>query len=349
MNELTSFNPVGFSASSPFSVDSGLGFEYIRVINNSPYLLRIGLGGQGTFVFPEMYLEDIPLTKAYNGKITVAPYINFPTSAIAQALSSIVSINTYVAGEIVAPQSQPLTTLAAVGGGALTTGTIASQVINNGNAVVTQVVEATPSGASSSELIWNNDGSGTIGGGIETISNTGVHKWTYPVSPGTVILADWDASLTAGGHRFQLQYTTASKQIVLLDFTANEELQVWGSAAAGGVLFPQETIFLSAGLTVTAGLVKVLAPDTLSAGNQETGGVGMTTKASAISDAFSAEANFKTIMTNVPSSITITTFSTTNESGLAVTNINNNRFVMAWTAPAAGTTRVLADYTTVGN
>jgi hypothetical protein len=53
-----------------------------------------------------------------------------------------------------------------------TTGT--SVVINDGNPAPTVVVEGTPSGAGSSQLKLNNDGSAILGGGALTISNAGV-------------------------------------------------------------------------------------------------------------------------------------------------------------------------------
>lgn len=115
MNELQTMNPTQFSATLPFSQDTGLGWEYIRIINNSPYLLRVTLGNQGTLTVPEMWLEDIAISQKYNGKLTIAPIVNISPANVNGSLSSLVSINTFSAGEITTPRSQPLGTPAGIG------------------------------------------------------------------------------------------------------------------------------------------------------------------------------------------------------------------------------------------
>ena len=120
MNELTAFNPTQFSATLPFSQDTGLGWEYIRIINNSPYLLRVTLGNQGGLTVPEMWLEDISIRQQYNGKLTIAPIVNIAPANVNGSLSSLVSINTFLAGELITPRSQPLGTPAGIGKGGQT-------------------------------------------------------------------------------------------------------------------------------------------------------------------------------------------------------------------------------------
>lgn len=150
------------AAGVPISVDSGLPWEYIRIINSSPYMLSVAFGGQGTIDFPEMYLEDIPISPSYNGKITITPIANIsnPTSA----LTNYISINVYQRGELVNPQAQPLTTMSNVGN-SVPLQAQATSVVNDGNPGGTTVVEATPSGGSQSVLILN-DGTVTVGGKV---------------------------------------------------------------------------------------------------------------------------------------------------------------------------------------
>lgn len=115
MNELGSFNPRQFSATSPFNQDTGLGWQYIRIINNSPYLLRVALGNQGAVTVPEMWLEDIQLTQSYNGKVTITPIVNIAPANVNSSLSSLVSLNVFQPGELSAPRAQPLGTPGGIG------------------------------------------------------------------------------------------------------------------------------------------------------------------------------------------------------------------------------------------
>lgn len=72
------------------------------------------------------------------------------------------------------PQGQfpiALSRQVSVGNQVSTTGT--NSVINDGQVAPTEVVEATPQGASASELKWNNDGSGIFGGGNDVVDATG--------------------------------------------------------------------------------------------------------------------------------------------------------------------------------
>lgn len=163
MNPFGRFNPANYSASNPFNLDVGLGWQYIRVINNSPYLLSVSFGGMGTADFPEMFLEDILITNTFNGKITIIPIANFSATTIASALSTLVSINAYGVGEIKSPQAQPLTTISAVGNSVPLSAT-ATSVANDGNASGTQFVEATPTGASASTVSIKNDGTSLFSG-----------------------------------------------------------------------------------------------------------------------------------------------------------------------------------------
>jgi hypothetical protein len=102
MYNLNNFLP----PANPLSVVSGVGFEYVRIINDSPFLLLVNMNGIGTIQFPEFFLEDIYLPSAYLGTITIVPSINI--SSTSHSVSGIVSVNVYNKGEISSPQAQPL-------------------------------------------------------------------------------------------------------------------------------------------------------------------------------------------------------------------------------------------------
>jgi hypothetical protein len=90
----------------PLQVTTGVGWEYIRIVNNSPYLLNINFNGMGNIVSPEFFLEDVYLPSSYRGSITITPVVNITT--VGHATSKLVTINAYSHGEIASPQAQPL-------------------------------------------------------------------------------------------------------------------------------------------------------------------------------------------------------------------------------------------------
>lgn len=279
--------PANYSASNPINVDTGLGWEYIRIINNSPYLLSVSMGGAGTFDFPEMYLEDIKLISGYNGKITIIPFANFPPAAISSALSSLITINVYQPGEIRQPQAQPLTTMSAIGGGNFTPVT---QVFQVGQPDPTSVVAATPSPSfvgASLEAILNNDGS--------------FHFGDVNVIAGLACYADNNGNLNV------------------------HTINVFVGGTFGG-------------------------PIVLATGIQETGNGAIDVTATAGGQTFGTAVNFKMVMTNTPSSITIVSIVNTNTTAApAVDHIDQYGFHCTVTSNNAGRMFYLFTYTTVGN
>lgn len=95
------------------NITTGVGYEFIRIINNSPYFLSLNFVGQGQIDFPECYLEDIPIASTYRGQLIIGFTANL--SNIAQAPSFLLSVNGYNPGEISSPQAQPLTFVSNVG------------------------------------------------------------------------------------------------------------------------------------------------------------------------------------------------------------------------------------------
>lgn len=91
---------------APLSIQTGVGWEYIRIVNNSSYLLNINLSGMGTMVMPEYFLEDIYLPSGYRGSLVITPQVN--VSVVSHSTSNMLTINGYQHGEIAQPQAQPL-------------------------------------------------------------------------------------------------------------------------------------------------------------------------------------------------------------------------------------------------
>lgn len=155
MNPLGTYNPANFSQQNPKVIDAGLPPAFIRIINSSPYGLYLSFGGMGDTVFPEMFLEDFAITKAFNGKITFYPISNIVNPSA--ALTNYLAINAFYPGELLQPQAQPLTTMSNLGNSVPLNAT-ATSVANEGNPAGTSVVEGTPTGAGSSQLSITNDG-----------------------------------------------------------------------------------------------------------------------------------------------------------------------------------------------
>lgn len=164
MNPLGTYNPADFSQQNPKVIDAGLPPAYIRIINSSPYGLYLSFGGMGDTVFPEMFLEDFAITKAFNGKITFYPISNIVNPGA--ALTNYLAVNAFYPGEIVQPQAQPLTTMSNLGN-TVPLNASATSVANDGNPGGTQFIEATPSGGGSSTVKVDNSGNAFFAGTVE--------------------------------------------------------------------------------------------------------------------------------------------------------------------------------------
>jgi hypothetical protein len=113
----------------------------------------------------------------------------------------------------------------------------------------------------------------------------------------------------------------------------NPLLQV--SWTIGGALYARS---LSAG-----------TPVTLVSNTQETGYCGLIQNNCVNTSSIGVGVNFKTTMTNTPSSITITDITTLNAGAANIANIRTTGFTLFWTPVAAGQSFREAQYTTVGN
>lgn len=132
-------------------------------------------------------------------------------------------------------------------------------------------------------------------------------------------------------------------------------------AADRGVVFTQQGIgggnLFTVGLTPTsgtkswidqAGALHATAPVTLVSGNQETGFAGLEGTANAGNN-LSVGVNFKTVTTNTPSSLTLTTSFSGNTTSQTATGMTKYGFWLSIKATATGDTYWAGTYTTVGN
>lgn len=107
MNNFGIYTASSFLAPNPpLSKDIGPIRGYLRVINNSPYLLTVNMGGQGTIFLPEMWLEDIILGPQFTGNVIITPQTNLLNTT--QALSNSIALNYYLTNELDHAMSQPL-------------------------------------------------------------------------------------------------------------------------------------------------------------------------------------------------------------------------------------------------
>lgn len=126
--------------------------------------------------------------------------------------------------------------------------------------------------------------------------------------------------------------------------------QVISSVAAGHIGAAQFGANLGAGVPAVTFLGR--APVQLQTNNQETGYCGASFEVgSSVASAVGPVVNFKCLMTNVPSSITLNTpIENSGASSPGATDINIYGFWLAWTATTANSlSRYTNTYTTVGN
>lgn len=99
---------------------------------------------------------------------------------------------------------------------------------------------------------------------------------------------------------------------------------------------------------LTSGMM-VKAPDTLAPGSQETGYCGIQGQVNAVNVYIGTGVNFKTNMSNIPSSVTLTQRVALIAAGQAVQDITVDGFFFNVASTAAGTVHWYGTYVTVGN
>jgi len=92
------------SPKPPLQVPTGVAQGgYVRVVNNSPYLLNLNFQGMGSYTMPEMYLEDFFVPVKYLGEVTIIPSVNLTSTS--RGTSNLITVTTWSPGELPYPQS----------------------------------------------------------------------------------------------------------------------------------------------------------------------------------------------------------------------------------------------------
>ncbi len=103
---MQSFGVQALSLSQPAEFNTGVGFEYLQIINNSPYFLTLNFVGQGSIGFPNWLKEDVPINGSYRGNLIITA--SNPLG-LNQIVSKLVTVNAWSPGELAQPQTTPLT------------------------------------------------------------------------------------------------------------------------------------------------------------------------------------------------------------------------------------------------
>ena len=80
---------------------TGVGWEYLTVINESPFILQLSMTGMGSIDFPAWFQGDIPIPDRYTGQLSINP-INY--LGLTQLVSQLVSVNGWSKDELKTPQ-----------------------------------------------------------------------------------------------------------------------------------------------------------------------------------------------------------------------------------------------------
>lgn len=329
---------------------------FVEIFNASPYFINInpGDGNQYSLAPGEQDLYSLTnFTPDLQGEIVAALNLN-------GAPPSNMVVTTAFNSTTRPPGTYPAFSNDFVGIG--NTIVQASTVVNTGNAAATAVISATPFGAGGPQLLWYNDGSGVFGGGLVTVDNVGQFTWKFPGS-GVLTMFTWDNTSFPGGHKLYQRISSANEYI-LQDLTVPINL-LYLQGTVTGVTFQVGTHFALSALgdlslinsinsdggnfsTNGAGVATITATDVLRTGNQEMGKCGCgQNNAIAANESFMT--NFKTMMTNVPSSITLTTLTNVNFTSFAVDHVDKLGFRAHGVVTAGGATVAELTYTTVGN
>ena len=260
--------------------------------------------------------------------------VNWSVAATLQATGapvSVVFVETYDSSEdMSALISGPLSRQTNVGNPIDVATT--SQLINDSSASGTQIIEARPTGAAGPSVQVTNDGNITMRGALTIAFNTGL-------LPPSVQLSDNgnDLALVIGG----LAGPGADGGYAFGAVSNGANVMPFGIAQSPGVS-PLSWID-------GAGVLHATAPVTLVSGHQETGYMGIQFVAAGAGQTFGVGVNFKTVLTNTPSSITATLITSANVNSVIESHITPYGFFLGVTSTAAGAGFYVATYTTVGN
>jgi hypothetical protein len=361
----------------PISIPGDLGtVSWVKISNLSPFLLQLNNINGGTEWLEPSLVAAYPVP-GLSTAIQATPYNEYGTAA-SSALSSVIAVTWYGYGE------QPSGTFPVSLSGLTNVGNpnvgIASQVVNDGNASGTSVLESTPAGGASSYLVMKNDGtfqvqtisSGTLtdvlhvtagsGGvaaslvlrlidamGVTQLDNTAIY------TSGTGDLRFKDQNNLVNGNHLHFYVASGTAYIRFDEGSAGATYQtVFGiDDNLGNDVFP---FGIGTPVNITtksyvdfAGVLHAAGPVTLISGNQETGKACTGGQVSGAAQNVLGCINFKTTMTNAPSSLTMNVASSNLFSSLFVGGITTSGAFLQIASSAAGYSFWQGSYTTVGN
>jgi hypothetical protein len=191
-----------FPPAQPLQVTVSTGLQYVRLINNSPYLLQVIFTGAGNMILPEMWLEDIPVPASFVGTINITPVVNLSNAS--ESPSFILGVVGWGPGELTQPANQSIPLLSNIGNTVhvMGSGLSATNIINDGNPAGTQIIESTASGDANSAVTLNNIGNLVLG--------NATHPGSISSDNGGVT-TDGNSNLTVEGN------VTVEKNIQLFD------------------------------------------------------------------------------------------------------------------------------------
>lgn len=315
--------PVAVSAgvTTPITIPGDPGsVTWVRICNASPYLVTLTNLAEGVEALMPGECNVWPTPYGLSSAIQVTPQSFLSTS---NSPSSALVVTWYTIGERPAGVYPVNFNLLSYVGNTVPTTTIGS-LVNDGNAPGTQIIEATASGFSQSNVLVKNDGSFRLYG--NTVAG--------PSAPGVLL----NVALASINQNAEVDVD------VLLRATNGLTVVNAATSLDGGLITTD-----GAGNLTVGGTVKANAPLKLAAGHQETGfwsiegtATGALTYGSGI--------NFKTTLTNTPSSLTLSSLSSSNvASGPTVPVLTTTGAHVKLTTTAAGDFFWTGTYTTVGN
>lgn len=150
---MQNFGPQTLAIGAQTKYYTGVGWEYLTVINESPYLLDANFSGIGSISIPAWFSDDVRIPSGYTGQIVLTPnnYLG-----LTQIVSQLVAIIGWIPGELGQRQSVGLSQ----NFGNVVTAT-ATNLVNDGSPVGTTIIESTELGSSGSNIVVKNDG--TVG------------------------------------------------------------------------------------------------------------------------------------------------------------------------------------------
>lgn len=134
----------------PTNYLTGVGWSFLQVINESPYMLSLNFSGIGSVDFPAWHREDMSVGRGYTGQLSITP--SDITGAGSTAPSNLVSVNGFLDGELGQPMSVALARLVH------TVSNPATSVSNLNNPSGTPLVTSLVSGDTQTAVSLTNDG-----------------------------------------------------------------------------------------------------------------------------------------------------------------------------------------------